>query len=101
MSILRAITHGSAWRMGACLVTDVSHQTGLRWEARTNAALVAGARGLYNGHKTRLNSHPHAALVGWAVHAMRCDGTNAKVLHKESFHVAVVCSKYNTVSASG
>ena len=93
-SLMRLVTAGAAWKTGAGLFTDCSHQTILRWEYRTCAALILGARAWYRRFERLLGcDSDHGAQ--WAIHSIRSDGTNQKILHKEPLHVTSVASRYS------
>ena len=85
MSLMKAVSFGSAWKVGASLQTDASAQTVNRWDCNTNAALLCGAKSWYKHNETKLQAPPPGNnCFNYVVHSIRSDGTNGKILHKEA-----------------
>ena len=98
LALMRAVNGGAAWKTGASCQTDAAGCTIGRWEALTDAGLSAGYIEQMSSNSKTCAVGAQAGKLAYEIHSIRSDGTNAKVLHKESLNVCAVASRHVVIN---
>ncbi len=95
-SLIRAGAGSMAWRTGAHCETDVSGETILRWERKTDACCTLVARDFYDSNEARLAEAVDLDQVFpdlYGIHTVMTDATNKTIIHQEKCQVTSCSSK--------